>query len=325
MISPGCNIALIRSTNLRPSYSHVDEIRGKLKLRFLNLLMEGGKWLIAENVGRGIGPNELPRIEEEFRSKGAENIFIRNGILYSRLHPANDDLMNRINGIPGCRVGPLHIWNMDDVYFTIEYFPEQTGKVSDILLDYLSSNHSLSVSLEYMGNYSGRIPFMLDLFQSLGGNLGEYSVVTSAWSATSRELATETSGIFLNPGFFYPKAMSDSDTGEMIYYGNGNDFNGPASQIVDRNQRIYEISLRTRFFNDFYESMRESGIWPLIFNAVSDGSTVTNNMMIRNNEVEGFTIALRRHFGKSARNIHVNSIAYVVSASEHFTGTKEIP
>ena len=325
MISPVCNIALIRSTNLRPSYSHVDEIRGKQKLRFLNLLMEGGKWLIAENVGRGIGTDELSRIEEEFRSKGADGIFIRNGILYSRLHSANDDLMSKINGIPGCRIGPLHIWNMDDVYFTIEYFPEQAGKISDILLDYLSCNHSLSVSLEYMGDYSGTIPFMLNLFQSLGGDLGEYSMVTTAWNATSSELASETSGIFLNPGFFYPKAMSDSDTGEMIYYGNGNDFSGPASEIVDRNQRIYQISLRTRFFNDFYESMKEAGIWPLIFNAVSDGSTVTNNMMIRNDEVEGFTFALRRHFGKSARNIHVNSIASVVRAGEHFSGSKEVP
>ena len=325
MIPPGCNIALIRSSNLRPSYSHVDEIRGKHKLRFLNLLMEGGEWLIAENVGRGIGQNELSRIEEEFRSKGAGDVFIRNGILYSRLHSANNDLMSKINGIPGCRIGPLHIWNMDDVYFTIEYFPEQAGKVSDILLDYLSCDHSLSVSLEYMGNYSGRIPFMLNLFQSLGGNLGDYCIVTTGWNATSNELASETSGIFLNPGLFYPKAMSDSDTNEMIYYGKGNNFDGPASEIVDRDQRIYQITLKTRFFNDFYESMKEAGIWPLIFYAVSNGSTVTNNMMIRNNEVEGFTLALRQHFGKRARNIHVNSLVSIVRAAEHFTGSKEIP
>ncbi|MEM0156597.1 MAG: hypothetical protein QXN26_00840, partial [Thermoplasmataceae archaeon] len=280
MTVPFYNIALIRSSNLRPSYSHVDELRGKNKLRFLNLLMEGGEWLIAENVGGGIGPDEIPRIEEEFRSKGADRIFIRNGILYSKLHPANNDLMSKINGIPGCRIGPLHIWNADDVYFPIEYFPDQSRRVSDIILSYLSDNHSLSTSLEYMGSYSGKIPFMLNLFQSLGGNLGEYSVVTTAWDATSSEITNETSGIFLNAGMFYPKILSDSDTGKMIYQSNGSDFRGLTPEVVDKNQHIYEIPIRTRFFRDFYESMKESGIWPLILSAVSDGSVVTNNMMI---------------------------------------------
>ncbi len=325
MTVPSYNISLIRSSNLRPAYSHVDELRGKNKLRFLNLLMEGGEWLIAENVGRDVGPDEIPRMEEEFRSKGANSIFIRNGILYSRLHPANNDLVSKINDLPGCRVGPLHIWNAEDVYFPIEYFPDQSERVSDIILNYLSDNPSLSVSLEYMGSYSGKIPFMLNLFKSLGGNLGEYSIVTTVWNATSSEIITETSGIFLNAGIFYPKILSDSEDGRMIYFSHGADFHGLTPEIVDKNQQIYEIPIRTRFFRDFYESMKESGLWPLILSAVSDGNAVTNNMMIRSDEVEMFTIALRRHFGRSARNTHVNYIASVVSAEEYFTGSPEVP
>lgn len=311
MISKFNRVALISNSDLRPKFSRKDV--GPVNFPRLTLLSRSnGKWYISERIDGEVTDNLLGWLRRQWSDKGIEEVTIENGMMRNSVHDFNATFMDRIYDIPGARVVPVHIWTGEKVYFSIEFCETATKAVSDAILEYINSETAFGKTLEFLGEYNGEIPFILDRFFSLGGKYEDFRILKTRWLLTEQEASQDVQGIFTNFGNFFPKCYENSSTSRLLFSGSEGNFRGKASFTpVCPDGCCGEVEIESEFFQSFYDNIILSGVGPVFFYSVSEKGSVTDCFIIPESVLALLIKDLRKHFASEKRKDHVNFILSV--------------
>lgn len=304
-------VALISNANLRPKFSRKElGLAGFPRLTLLS--RSKGKWYISERIGGEVTDNLLGWLQRQWNEKGIEEVVIENGMMRNSVHDFNAKFMDRIYAIPGARVTPVHIWTGERVYFAIEFCESAVQPVSDAILEYMNAETGFIKSLDFMGEYNGKIPFILNRYFALGGGMESFKVLKTRWILTDQEAKNEVQGIFSNSGNFYPKCYEDSTTSRLLFSGSENSFKGDASYTpVCPDGCCGELEVNSEFFPSFYHNIILSQIGPLFYYAVSEKGSVTNSFILPEEMLSVLIGHIKAHFDSETRRHHFNFILSV--------------
>ncbi len=309
-------VALISNGDLRPKLNRKD--LGQSGFPRLTLLSRSnGKWYISERMGGEVPDNLLGWLRRQWNERGIEEVVVENGIMRNSVHDFNAKFMDRIFAIPGARILPVHIWTGERVYFAIEFCESARQAVSDAILEYVNTETGFMKSLEFFGEYHGKIPFILNEFFTLGGKIEDFKILKTAWKLTEKEALNEVQGIFTNFGNFYPKCYEDSRTSRLLYSGAENGLRGEASYTpVCNDGSCGELELNSDFFPSFYHNMILSLGYPLFYHAVSQEGSVTSTFILPEEMLSQLVAHLKAHFTSESRRHHINVILSVENLKE---------
>ena len=261
-------------------------------------------------IERKLTGNEMESLQKYARKIDMVYDFtLSNSIIKMKVPEFQGKLYNEMNNIPGCRVSPVTFQRSGDVYISIEYAGNMAEKVSDKIMDYVNASYPYERSVIYMGSQSGKMPYLLNLYSSLGNSLHDLTLIRTRWSFKGNEAALENEGIFQNTGEFLPKQFVDDEADGLIWRLNSKEIRGRSpSIIVDEDNSIVEMNVRSGFFSDFYRNVIKEYCGAVFSSYKCDENGLTSHYIVEKRAQQTFLRGLQRHWNLEARKRHANQL-----------------
>ena len=304
--------AVIKLNSIFPKYLQARDIRIGEVDNFILIGKRGGNWDIYRRINENLTETERSALQD-FALKNGFSTFVLHGRTMSvSLTIELSAFLDKMNSISGCRVSPVSLESNGDIYLCIEFEMSQSSSVSKVIMDYLRSKHGFDVNLIFYGRYSGKVPYLFSIYQKLGNNLGNLTLVETRWEFKDVRIDVEDEGLFLNHGTLMPKQFSDSKTEGIIMRLESQGIKGSFDAIsVPGESNIVEAHLKSSFFNDFFLTVIIEYSGPIYFAAKCDATGLTSCYIVETNARDSFLNGLFKLWSLSGRHTHVNFLLQV--------------
>ena len=304
--------AIVKFNSIFPKYLQAKDIRIGEVDNFALLGKRNDRWNLYRRVPQDLSDGERTALVD-FAIKHGLNSFKLNGKTMSVSMPDEfSSFLDSINAIIGCRVSPVCLQSNGDIYLCVEFEMTQSSIVSKVIMDYLRSKHEMDVNLFFYGKHTGKLPYIFNIYQKLGNDLGNLTLVETRWDFNNSNISVENEGLFLNQGILMPKQFSDSNNESIIMRLDSPEVKGSieASHVPGGSQ-IIETSLKTSFFNDFFLNVIIEYSGPIFYAAKCDSTGLTNCYIVESKAKDSFLQGLFKHWSLKGRHEHVNFLMQV--------------
>ncbi len=299
---------ILKLYSVNPRFLKAGDIKVGEKDSFHFLGKEGGKWYFHKRIDVDLSVQEKRMLAEHSESLGMSyDPDTSENVIRMKVPDFQAELYDDINRISGCRVSPITLQHHGDVFISIEYNHCRTPIISERVLRYLNDNATFERGLLYMGEHHGNLPYLLNVYSSLGNSFNDLVMIRTRWSFNDSAISTENQGVFQNSGSIIPKEFADNEEDGLIWKMRSEDIKGDAPfESVDPSDRISEVKVKSRFFSDFYRSVIRKYTGPIFYGLECDGKGLTNSFIIEKRARNEFLCALKTHWSLQARNNHLN-------------------
>ena len=311
------NCAVLELHGVQPKYLKIGQMRMGEQDHFHVIGRERGKWFFYRRIKEQLTPEEKKLLAERISSL---NMVIDpsspSNIIRMSVPDFQGQFYDDINDIPGCRVSPITLQNDGNVYVSIEYEESQSQKVSDRVLDFVMEEAPYERSIVHFGSNPNDLPYLLNLYLSLGNSLGNLSLVKTRWIIDRERIDSENQGIFQNSGVFIPKQFVDDESDRLIWKMNQQPIKGNAHYaVINESKHLVEMNVRSRFFSDFYANVIRGYSGAIFSGLKCEESTLTSYFIVERHATERFLGGLHSHWNLPPRKQHNN---YLVEISDLF-------
>lgn len=306
-----CAVLKVHAVN--PRFVNIGDMRTGEKDHFHIMGRENGRWFFYRRVEQKMTEKEIETLKEYTEKMGMTyDIAPSTNIMRVGVPEPQGKFYNEVNNIAGCRVSPVTFQSLGDVYFCIEFPENRVEEVSDKILDYLNSDLRYRTSVIYMGPQQDGIPYLLNLYSSSGNSLHDLTLVKTRWLFNDNEAMNENEGVFQNVGEFVPKKFVDDETDELLWRLRSREVKGKAQiDMVDEDDLIVEMKVRSRFFSDFYRSVVREYCGTVFYGVKCDESGLTNYYIVEKRAQQIFLRGLQKHWNLEGRRHHFNYLLEV--------------
>ncbi len=304
---------VIRIHNLVPKKIKTPDFNSELKDGFLLMVRDKEKLIAFQNLGFTPTDAEKAHLKQYVSTwGGGEQVDVKNGVLEMELPIFLKPFIESINNIPGCRISPNLLRIGGDVYLSVEYTQISTGRVNQVILDFINIDHLFRKNLIYSGSQGGRIPILLKIYQEAGNTLEDFTMITSVWEMDKSHQADQNLGVFTNLGTYVPKSLINDSNDLLIFRKSEPNITGNAEYTVaDPDNNIVEFKVTSKFFSDFYNFIIRNYSGPIYMHPVVTRNRHTTYFIIEGAKVNLFLSGLYNHWSTESRKDHVNYIGGV--------------
>ncbi len=307
------NNTIIKINNLMPKKIKTETKEVDLKDGFLLMVRENNKLMAIQDLGFEPTDREIG-IMKQYISLwgGGEDINIRNGILEMEIPQFLKPFVDEVYEQPGCRITPNLLRVGGDVFLSVEYPEVLAQKVASIVKEFIEQDDLFQKEVIEAGKKQQGIPVLLRMYKNTGHDLGDFVMVTTVWELDDKIRENENQGVFSNTGSYVPKSFVDNSNDKLIFKKNESEIFGSAEHIVvDKENKIVEFTVSSRFFSDFFNNVAKVYTGPIFMHPVVMKSKQITYLIIERRREEIFLKALQEHWKLDARKDHFNYIQSV--------------
>ncbi|MHB8396022.1 MAG: hypothetical protein ACYDAZ_01570 [Thermoplasmataceae archaeon] len=306
MLLDSCVILRLYSVN--PRFLKAGDIKAGEKDSFHFLAKEGDEWYFHKRIDEGLSVEERRILAQNTESLGTSfDPDSSENVIRMKIPDFQAALYDDINKIPGCRVSPVTLQHGVDVFISIEYDHSRTPMISERILEYLNGDATYVRGLLYMGQHHSNLPYLLNVYSSLGNSFNDLVMIRTRWSFNDASISIENQGVFQNPGTIIPKEFADNEQDRLIWKLRSDDIKGDAHfESVDPSEHISEVKVESKFFSDFYRNIVRKYTGPIFYGLECDGKGLTNSFIIEKRARNEFLSALKTYWSLQARQNHLN-------------------
>ncbi|MHB1709255.1 MAG: hypothetical protein ACYCT2_07260 [Thermoplasmataceae archaeon] len=307
------NCAVLKLRGVIPKSLTIGEMRIGEKDHFHVIGREKGVWFFYRRIEQKLTANEIKSLQEYSRKIGVVyDVTLSADIMKMEIPKLQGEFYDEINDITGCRVSPVTFQSGGNVFISIEFPANRAEKISDKILDYVNADYPYGRDVIYAGPKEGEMPYLLNLYSSMGNSLHDLTFVKTRWSFMENEVTTENEGIFQNTGEFIPKQFVDDETDELIWRTKSKTVAGRTQfNMVDEEELIVEMKVRSRFFSDFYGSIIREYCGAIFSGFKCDEKGVTSYYIVEKRAQQAFLRGLQKHWNLEGRRHHSNCLLEV--------------
>jgi hypothetical protein len=305
--------AVLKLNEVHPKFLTVGEMRIGEKDHFHLIGREKGVWFFYRRIEQKLTAKEIKSLQEYSRKIGmVYEVTPSTGIIKMEIPKFQGEFNNEINNITGCRVSPITFQSGGNVFISIEFAGNRAKEVSDKILDYVNTDYPYGRDIIYIGPRQGEMPYLLNLYSSMGNSLHDLTLIKTRWAFKENEVTTENEGIFQNTGEFIPKQFVDDETDELIWQTKSKKVTGRAQlDMVDEEELIVEMKVRSRFFSDFYRSVIREYCGAIFSGFKCDERGMTSYYIVEKRAQQDFLRGLQKHWNLEGRRHHSNCLLEV--------------
>ena len=313
------NCAVLELHGVHPKFLKIGDMRIGEQDHFHVIGRERGQWFFYRRIMQQLTDGEKKRLLERSSSlKMTFDPYSPSNIIRMSIPDVQGQFYDDINDLPGCRVSPITLQNAGNVYVSIEFHESQSQKVSDLILDFIMKDAPYDRNLVHYGLNPGDLPYLLNLYTSLGNAPSNLALVKTRWVLDKETIASENHGIFQNSGIFIPKQFADDESDKLIWRMDQPGIKVDALHtVIDDFEHLVEMSVKSRFFSDFYANVIRSYCGATFFGIKCEENTLNNYFIVERHALERFLEGLNRHWNLPARRHHYNYLVEVTDLSRY--------
>ncbi len=313
------NCAVLELLGVQPKFLKIGDMRIGEQDHFHVIGKERGIWFLYRRITQQLTDEEKKMLVERISSINMTfDPYSTSNIIRMSIPDVQGQFYDDINNLPGCRVSPITLQNAGNVYVSIEFHESQSQKVSDLILDFIMKDAPYDRNLVHYGLNPGDLPYLLNLYTSLGNAPSNLALVKTRWVLDKETIASENHGIFQNSGIFIPKQFADDESDKLIWRMDQPGIKVDALHtVIDDFEHLVEMSVKSRFFSDFYANVIRSYCGATFFGIKCEENTLNNYFIVERHALERFLEGLNRHWNLPARRHHYNYLVEVTDLSRY--------
>ena len=315
--------ALVKIDNIMPSVLQFNHLRGKTsRQRLLLLSNENGKWMLSQNLGPTATDLEYTSARKHFSNwKGDLVINEKSGIIRAEVPGFLQKFLDSVYSVRGAMIIPAVLQSSEDLYLSIEFHTSELMEISRLIGEFLTLELQYRREIAYLGEGFCGFPRIYSIYEKLGNDLNDLTLIRTVWNTTKEEIEKEVHGIFQNGGVFIPKMLADRRKNPMVARLYKPEIKGSAAHtIVDGKTNVVEFDVDSSFFPDFYSETISSFYSPVFFSMKVEEGQICNYYLIEREMKQEFIQGLSRHWKHRQRENHSNHLAEIVGFKDWISG-----
>ena len=300
--------AVLKLHDVNPKFVNIGDMKIGEKDHFHTIAREKGKWYFYRQVEQQMTEIEKRSLQEFSKKMGMTyDVTVLANIIRMEIPEIQGEFYDSINSITGCRVSPVSLQSKGDVYLCIEFEENRTDKISDKMLDFINQYSPYKRSIIYIGPQPDKVPYLLNLYLSLGNSPRDLTLIKSRWEFKEEETIKENEGIFQNQGEFIPKKIVDDEIDELIWQLDSREpLGGSKIDIVNEEEHIIEMKVKSHFFSEFYYNVIKEYCGAVFSGYHCDKKGLTSYYIVESLTQQIFLHGLQKEWSLERRHHHLN-------------------
>lgn len=305
--------AVLELQEVNPKFLSAGEIHVGEKDHFHLLGNEGEKWFFYRRLRNELNSEERQHLYEHSERIGMElELDAPTNIIKMAIPEFQGKLYTTVNKMVGCRISPVTFQKEGNVFISIEFSNNRRREVSEVLMDYISEELPFKRRLAYLGPSRENVPYLLNMYSAAGNSLGDLVLVKTKWVFRDDEKRSDVGGVFQNKGILVPKQYVDGGTDELIWRLDSLNVKGNnAYEVVDPSNYIVEMTVKSRYFSDFYRNLVRGYCGVSFFGLRCDNDALENYFIVEKHTLQSFLQGLQMQWSSEARKNHHNYLVEV--------------
>lgn len=315
-IFPLC--AVIRIENVFPKSIKISDRKHEPDTMFMMLAKSGEELYFYMNIMSELSEVEENRFIDFWKNTHSGRIVSIKRNIAELEDPASIlDIVNRMEKIPLARVAPNILRNGSDMYLSLEFCKYSSVEVGEMVFEMLKDDPLNTRTLEYFGENTNNIPYLLQKYHEMGFPLRKFTSVTTVWESANESLSSVYSGFFLNDGKYVPKILSSNSKDVIIIKPDGDEINGELKiRCHDRDSGLAEVELESGYLSDLLNEIIKSYSGPLFYGGQNLKGKSMRYYVLNTDLTSAFLKALSR-FWKMPGRIEFKNYLYRIENLEN--------
>jgi|GEM_PF-5266127 len=314
--------AVIRIENVFPKNIKISDRKHEPDTMFMMLAKSGEDLHFYMNIMSELSEVEENKLIDFWKTTHSGRIIsIKRNIVEMEVPVNILDLVTSVDKIPLARVAPNIMRNGSDMYLSLEFCKYSSIDVSRVIFQMLDNDPLNTKTLEYFGENTKDLPYLLHTYQEMGLPLRNFTSVTTVWESAGEALSSVYSGFFLNDGKYVPKVLSDNSNDILIIKLDSGEIKGePKIRCLDPESGLAEVELKSGYLSDLINEIVKAYSGPLFYGGENLNGRSMRYYVLNTDLTSVFLKALSR-FWKMPGRIEFKNYLYRIENLENFMKT----
>ncbi len=301
---------LLKIEGLFPRVIRVSDIVYGFDNIFMLIIKDGDHYFLYKDVGYEMSPIEKENFQNSLNRWDRNAIsFINKSTFRISLPEQFQKLFSEVEKIIGARVTPDILISRGDVFLQIEFDSSQNHSISRLIFDIYRILEGLNIEIIYYGKQPESKTPLFNKYLSENRLMKGLVLLETKWYITQEQRENENDGIFSNYGIAIPALISTNTQAQLFFKTEEQGFKGKAMATpAGSSGKLFRISLSSEFFKDMFNEIIMGYYGPIFLLLEVDRTCVTTQYLVEKRLLPKFLSGLQKHWNKSIRENHKNTI-----------------
>jgi len=319
-ILPLC--AVIRIENVFPKNIKISDRKHERETMFIMLARSGEDLHFYMNIMPELSEVEKNKFIDFWKNTHSGRIVsIRRNVVEMEVPDSIKDLVSEVDKIPLARVAPNIMRNGSDMYLSLEFCKYSSIDVSRAIFQMLDNDPLNTKTLEYFGENTKDLPYLLHTYQEIGLPLQDFTLITTVWESADASPSSVYSGFFLNDGKYVPKVLSDNSNDILIIKLESVEIKGEVRILChDPESGLAEVELKSGYLSDLLNEIVKAYSGPFFYGGENINGKSMRYYVLNTDITSVFLKALSRFWKMPGRTEFKNYIYRIENLEDLMKG-----